>query len=627
MEGLVSLETLYATRRFAIPDYQRSYSWGRRQWADLIEDLAVLRPGKQHFTGMVVLHQDADDIVVDQGGAEHKRAQVVDGQQRLTTLVLLLDAIRRGARAVGSDALADGIENRFLWLIDQQGQRRPKLSFADGTDPYFHARVLDEIPGPQEGAGTPAERRIRDATEFFRSYVDAGVAENGDGAAWLLDLHNKVSHRLMFNPFFVTDLSEVGVIFEVMNDRGKPLSNMDLVKNYVLYLGQQSDLDEDMLHDDVMDSWKRIFSGLMQAGLGSGGDEDQLLRAHWHMAYDYAPRNWQGSQSIKGRFNLRSYVDQDAELLEDLRNYVRTLGDASVPYCDVFAPHRAQAFALFAAQDRIKVVGMSQGLLRTGVVAVFLPALIAARLRHPEDGAGYLELLRACERYAFRVNRLQGSRADAGRSRLLQIAWSLFHGDLTLQDAGKNIDETSLHYCSHKGFVDAFSLDERENDWYSWGGLRYLLYEYERYRTGNEDLAVTWAELQDADRPKTIEHILPQTPTAVWEEAFSAEERARLTHDLGNLCLTQDNSSYSNKPFAEKKGHSGANHRCYANGALQMERDLAAYDNWTPTELLSRRERIVEWALQRWGLPASEAPAPDVEEELAADDEIVEETS
>jgi hypothetical protein len=623
MEGLLNLETLYATRRFGIPDYQRSYSWERRQWADLIEDLDVLRPGKQHFTGMVVLHQNADDIVVDQGGAEHKHAQVVDGQQRLTTLVLLLDAIRRGARAIGSDALADGIENRFLWLVDQQGQRRPKLSFADGSDPYFRARVIDELPGPQ-GPGTPAERRIRDATEFFRGFVDTGAAENGDGATWLLDLHNKVSHRLMFNPFFVTDLSEVGVIFEVMNDRGRPLSDMDLVKNYVLYLGQQSQLDEDMLHDEVMDSWKRIFSGLMQAELGSGGDEDQLLRAHWRMAYDHAPRNWQGSQSIKGRFNLRDYVDRDAELLGDLREYVRTLGDASVPYCDVFAPHRTEAFAPFGPDDRIKVTGMSHCLLRVGVVAVFLPVLMAARLRHPEDGAGYLELLRSCERYAFRVNRLQGSRADAGRSRLLQIAWSLFHGDLTMKDASGNIDETSLHYCSHKDFVDAFFLDVHENDWYSWGGLRYLLYEYERYRTGNEDLAVTWAELKAADRPKTIEHILPQTPTAAWEEAFSSEERARLTHDLGNLCLTQDNSSYSNKPFAEKKGYPGANYRCYSNGALQTERDVAAYDNWTPTELINRRERIVKWALERWGLPASHAPAPDVEE-LAADDEIVEE--
>jgi hypothetical protein len=305
----------------------------------------------------------------------------------------------------------------------------------------------------------------------------------------LLDLHNKVSHRLMFNPYFVTDLTEVGVIFEVMNDRGRPLSTMDLVKNYVLYLGQQSKQDDELLHGDVMHAWKRIFAGLMEANLGSG-DEDQLLRAHWRMAYDYAPRNWKGSHSFKERFNLGAYVDRDAELLADLRQYVHTLGDASVPYCDIYAPHRAQAFATFDPAVRL-VVRMSHCLQRAGVVALFLPLLLAARLRHPEDGGGYLGLVQACERYAFRVNRLQGARADAGQSRLFQIGYALFNEDSTMADAARSVDDTSLHYCSEKDFAGGFALLDDSNDWYEWGGLRYFLYEYERYLTGNEDLAIT----------------------------------------------------------------------------------------------------------------------------------------
>lgn len=622
MEGLVNLETIYATRRFSVPDYQRSYSWESRQWRDLVDDLEVLRPGKQHFTGMVVLYQDADDVLIDQGGAEHKHAQVVDGQQRLTTLTLLLDAIRRGARSIGSDALAVGVESRFLWLIDPAGQQRPKLAFADGSDQFYRARVLDEQPGPR-GPATPAEQRLLAATQFFRQYVADRLQQTGDkAAAWLLDLNNKVSHRLMFNPFFVTDLTEVGVIFEVMNDRGRPLSTMDLVKNYVLYLGQQSKQDDELLHGEVMHAWKRIFAGLMEADLGSG-DEDQLLRAHWRMAYDYAPRNWKGSHSFKERFNLRAYSDGDVQLLADLRQYVHTLGDASVPYCDIYAPYRTQAFATFEPVIRLDVVRMSDCLQRAGVVALFLPVLLAARLRHPEDGSGYLRLVEACERYAFRVNRLQGARSDAGQSRLFQIGYDLFHGGLTLEEAARSVDDTSLHYCSEKDFFDAFALADGENDWYDWGGLRYFLYEYERYLTGNEDLAITWAELQAADRPKTIEHILPQTPTPAWEAAFDEDERLRLTHDIGNLCLTQNNSSYSNKAFESKKGHPGAHYRCYANGTLQMERDLAAYDNWTPGAVVDRRERIVAWARERWGHPAHELPAVDFEA-LAADDEIVE---
>ncbi|WP_372517874.1 GmrSD restriction endonuclease domain-containing protein [Solirubrobacter phytolaccae] len=101
-----------------------------------------------------------------------------------------------------------------------------------------------------------------------------------------------------------------------------------------------------------------------------------------------------------------------------------------------------------------------------------------------------------------------------------------------------------LAFGGSEGPPSARDPTERENDWYSWGGLRYLFYEYERYRTGNEDLAVAWAELQAADRPKTIEHILPQTPTAIREDAFDDEERARLTHDLAS----RDGRDDSNAP-------------------------------------------------------------------------------
>ena len=506
-------------------------------------------------------------------------------------------------------------------MFDQGGQRRSKLRFSDGSDHFFWRRVLDEDPGPS-GAATPAERRVLDGSNFFRAYVDGRKAALGDRfGEWLLEVHNKVAHRLMFSPYYVSDPKEVGVIFEVMNDRGRPLSDMDLVKNYVLYLGQQLTVPEDVLHDDVSHTWKLIFTGLMQAGLGTGGNEDQLLRSHWRMAYDPAPR-WKGTHSVKTQFRLRHYVGNHTVLLSDLREYVKTLGDASVAYCDVFAPWREGSFAPLTATQRVEVMRMSDCLLRTGVVAIFLPILLATRLRHADDGHGYLQLVQACERYAFRVNRLRGVRADAGQSRLFQIGHNLFRGAETPAGAAAQIQETSLHYCSETEFRDAFQLSD-EGDWYGWGGLRYFLYEYERGRTSNEDLAITWAELHAVDRQQTIEHILPQTPTSEWEVAFDESARQRYTHDLGNLCLTQDNSSYGNKPFASKKGYPGASFRCYANGKLQMERDLYAYTRWTPEELLRRREGLVQWAFDRWGLPGVDG-ASDVDE-LAADDERVEE--
>ena len=76
----------------------------------------------------------------------------------------------------------------------------------------------------------------------------------------------------------------------------------------------------------------------------------------------------------------------------------------------------------------------------------------------------------------------------------------------------------------------------------------------------------------------------------------------------GNLCLTLDNSSYGNKPFPAKRGEAGSDKRCYANGDLVMERDLAAYDNWDEDALLKRRKEMIDWAKERWGLPKKTKP-------------------
>ena len=127
-----------------------------------------------------------------------------------------------------------------------------------------------------------------------------------------------------------------------------------------------------------------------------------------------------------------------------------------------------------------------------------------------------------------------------------------------------------------------------------------------------------------------VEHILPQTSKDdYWRERWTDDERNRYTHDLGNLCLTTDNSSYSNKPFNQKRGRAGASYRCYyARGDLVMERDLARYDDWSINSLLERRKQMVTWAKSRWELPvdfqasSEEAAVLDEINELDSDDPV-----
>jgi hypothetical protein len=614
MDGLLTVENLFSGRRFDVPDYQRGYAWGKDQWTDLLDDLEALPPTKDHFTGMVVLKaQEAAAQLVDIEGQQYRAYDVVDGQQRLTTLVLLLDAIRRELLTLAMQPLADGIKKSYVHFIDRAHQPVFKLHLNDGSQHFLESVVLADHPAPT-GPTTNSERRLRDAREFFARYLTAQREQpDSEFAEWLPALHDKVTHHLRVNLYEVEDAAEVGVIFEVMNNRGKPLSELDLTKNYVLYLGTKLDVSEHSLHSDVVLALGSVFRDLMSADLTETWHEEQLLRAHWLMAYDYQRKNWDGTKSIKERFNLKTYVGRHEDLLTDLRRYLETLSWAANAYCDVYRPTRPGSFKSFENDQEVRrtIIRTSDSLTRMNVLAGFLPLLIGVRLAYPTDGSKYLSVLELCEAFAFRVFRLNRWRSHTGQSTLFKFAFQAYHSELSHDDLHRQLRATLHYYNSETAFRDAFELKDEENDWYRWPGIKYFLYEYEKFLSGDDNVWLRWEELEKSAREKTIEHILPQTPTDYWTERFDEEERERLTHDLGNLALTSDNSSYGNKTFPEKKGTPGQSTPCYANAPYKMERYLAQFADWTSVELITRRESMVAWALERWGVEEEKADEAD----------------
>ena len=157
------------------------------------------------------------------------------------------------------------------------------------------------------------------------------------------------------------------------------------------------------------------------------------------------------------------------------------------------------------------------------------------------------------------------------------------------------------------------------------GALKYVLYEYEEHLAGKHGVKVSWDVFDTGDPQRTLEHVLPQTADQkCWRDRFDRVQRRRLTHDIGNLCLTEDNSAYGNKCFVEKKGEPGKG-RCYANSNLYQERELLQYADWTEEAILNRRQKITEWFISRWHL--DDADMPDdvgaVADEVADDSPVV----
>ncbi len=605
MKDTLSLQDLFHNRIFKVPDYQRGYSWEEQQVAEFLDDLQLLDSSRYHYTGTIVLHQPHDaQESMDNEGNSYIENDIVDGQQRLTTIVLLLNELSRALQAYDmSGILADGIRKRYVATADIDDQPLHKLSLSDDTDHFFKTSVLPDKPGV---AGVPvmAARRLLAASSQISDYLEDPEEGATDHESWLRELHGKVTTRLHFNLYEVEWAGEVGVIFEVMNDRGKQLTDLEKVKNYLLYAASSlgvSQSSRDGLVDAVNDAWGTILRQLMDAGLGLPANENQLLRAHWLMEYDPRSRRWEGSKSIRRRFDLRR-KDRHSQLLGELHQYVEGLRDSCTAFCDALRPARSSAFNSFHCRTGVKdEVGLwNRKLVRIGLTAVFLPLLMAVRMRWPSEPHKYLEVLKLCEVLAFRTYSVARYYTSYRQPAMFHLAFDAAHATVTFDEACR---ELKRHYgnVEPRRAFDAFTNAKSLNSLYEWSALSYFLYEYERHLALAQGGSpkVDWAQL---DRGNTIEHVLPQSidDQPYWQERFDSPTHREYRHDIGNLTLTKSNPHLGNKSFPDKKGVAHAENRCYANSLLLVESELTKWEDWTTQSIDERRAMLMTWARRRW---------------------------
>lgn len=233
------------------------------------------------------------------------------------------------------------------------------------------------------------------------------------------------------------------MIFETLNNRGKPISELDKIKNSILYLAKKTRPEDPSLPQLVEHCWEHTLNQLMIAELSETAREDQLLRANWLYSQNPNARDWKGITSFKNKFKIGERVDSRDlyeerinRLYDGLCSYVEELEAAATAYCDVLSPNRAGAFEGFIPDGGPgeEVRSWAIRFLRVGVPANFLPLLMACRRSFTADEyAGMLEL---CEKMAFRTYVLrEGGRSHKGGPRLSRLAYSIFKEQMSYEDA------------------------------------------------------------------------------------------------------------------------------------------------------------------------------------------------
>lgn len=675
------LDSLFKEKLFRIPDYQRGYAWGREQLDAFWEDLVNLPDGRAHYTGVLTLKEiplsdvseDAKEFwLIDDHS--YKLYHIVDGQQRLTTFTLFLQALIELLRnlpenqGVADDViyLTDtltiaAVESKFLFQAKPGGKAFRTYKFGYTVDnpsyEYMRYRILGET-----GAGTVSETfytlNLSNGKLYFGEQLRAWYEE--EGITGLQTLYRTLTKRFLFNEYVIKDEFDVFVAFETMNNRGKMLSDLELLKNRLIYLttlytdAELDPAERKDLRDLINDAWKEVY---FQLGRNKSKplNDDDFLRAHWMMYFKFSrqtgrdyikylldeqfapqrvhhkvvkPVDLEEAEEQTSETDLDADEDNDpnsdpdgeetdaplmvAELRpSEIRDYVKSLKASAVHWFATFYPEMTDGLSRSETEwiQRLNRLGM----------AYFRP-LVMAILKKIDVSAVRVGIIKEIERFVFVVFRLTQSRSNYSSSEFSNVVRAIDRGDVDLAELKDRLrNRMSFAFTADGRFAtEDFHLllqkkFENGQGYYGWPGLRYFLYEYElSLLSSSRQKKLDWADLLKTPKDKiSIEHIYPQTETGAWKPAFKGvrkRDRAAYCNSLGNLLLLSSaiNSSLQNDTFAEKKKPKAKTdgtklRNGYSDGS-HSEIEVCNCDHWGPSEIRERGIRLLKFMEKRWNI-------------------------
>ncbi len=537
---------------FRIPDYQRPYAWEAEQATQLLDDLveALDRDTDEpYFLGSVVLVKRT----------ESSDAEVIDGQQRLTTVTILLAVLRD---LTDDDELRIDLEK----MVAEPGNKirklepKPRLALRARDAAFFRDMVqsTDSIDAllklKPDALKTDAQRAVQINARALHQLLSTWSEERR------LELVGMLSERTFLVVVSTPDLNSAHRIFSVMNARGLDLSPADIFKSFII-----GALDA-KVSDVYAERWEDAEEAL-------GRDDFADLFLHLRMIF---------SKVRARRELLKEFPEQvlSAYLPTKAAEFV---DDVVVPYADAYEQIRDQSYAAVAGAG--KVNSWFKRLAQLDNNDWRPPALWALRT-HADDPHWLDDFFRALERLA----------SSMLLRRVYATPRSQRYADLLRELAdGKGLDSPSF----------LLSDVEKAETVKRLGGEIYLVSKVRKYVLLRLDEVLAKNPGVSYDHPLiTVEHVLPQTPQAdsLWTKTFTDDERLHWTHRLGNLVLLNraKNSEAQNFDFEKKKVKYFSGSNGVATFALTSQ--VLSHHEWTPAILERRQDELMDALRTEWAL-------------------------
>jgi len=545
---------------YCVPPFQRDYSWTEDEWDDLWQDITALfelEGETVHYMGYLVLQT-----------SDQKRFDIIDGQQRITTISVMIlaglahlqDLVDAGLDAENNAKRKEQLQSSFIGYLDPVSLvSRSKLELNRHNNRFYQTYLVPLEKLPQRGLNA-SEHQLRKAFVWFKERMKdrcKTTAESGRNLAAFVD---SLVDRLFFTVITVTDELNAFKVFETLNARGVRLSATDLLKNYLFSVISGKDTHETELKA-LEDRWERIV------GLLGSESFPEFLRVFWNS------RNRLVRKSDLFKTIRKQITSKEAAfgLLRDLDHASAVYAGLRDPQDPAWNREEKQAIA------QLMMFNVSQPL-------AMLMACHAAFFE--QDRAGFTRIVRSVAVVAFRYNvicNLQAHEQERLYNEMAQkITGGIYTGPVDVIAALNQI------YPDDNQFKAAFAEKElRTTNNRNKKVVRYILFEIERQQSGQE------FDFESATY--NLEHILPEHPFQAWDH-IEENRQDRLIYRIGNMTPLEagKNRDAGNREYAAKRS-------VYQHSTFHITRAVAEhYDTWNEHKIEARQKQLASVAAGIW---------------------------
>lgn len=550
------LALISGPKQFVVPIYQRTYSWHQSQCAKLLQDIGrasrdLSAPG--HFIGSIVYFQENIQNI-----SGIPSLLVIDGQQRLTTVTLLIAALALFIKETGMaiDTTPTKLQNYYLLNGDEDGDLHFKLMLT--------RRDKETLKSIIKGNPLPKDISVR-LTENYKFFKDQINAENATA------IYSGIQRLFVVDVALERDKDNPQLIFESLNSTGLRLSQADLIRNYIL-MGQKVDLQTQL--------YERFWHP-METSYGNDYSTifDKFMRDYLSVKTGIIPNIDRVYESFKNYVQSGRAPSTISDIVSDIYNF-------SCYYADMVLHTVKEPILKKSFQNLSKLQ-----------VAVSYPFLLPVFHDYANEKISleeFVEILSLTENYVFR-RAICGVPTNSLNKTFLMLYRSI-NPESYLQSvkAAYQILETYKRFPSDVEFSTAF----KTKDVYNFRTRNYMLNKLENLNRKEQ------ASIDEY----TIEHIMPQNPnlSSAWRTMLGdnwKEVQDRYLHTIGNITLTAYNSELSDNSFLSKKTAEGG----FDHSPIRLNDYLRTIDVWNEDQILQRAEKLAQKAVQVWFAPCLSA--------------------